>query len=146
MSDSMERFWSPLVYAAQAARETGFFPASDLHETDRHYLLSMEIPGVKKENIHIEFSNHVLHISGEKTHAYKKNLKGKAEFFERSGGKFERHFQLPEPVKADNIETCFKDGVLEVLLPKQVHKSHKIPIGEGKTESLFARLKGSTKH
>ena len=142
LSSSLDRFWeSPWDRSNIVKKETDFSPACDFHETDTHYFFSLDIPGVKKENINVEYDNNILHISGEKKNEYKSKLPSKSQFYERYCGKFYRSFKLPVSVKADAIEASFKNGVLELLLPKQTTgKGRKISIGEEKKDSLLSRL------
>ena len=134
LSNSLDRFWeSPWDRSTLARKDASFFPACDFHETDTHYFFSLDIPGVKKENINIEYDNNTLHISGEKKDEYKSKLSSKTQFYERHCGQFHRSFKLPVPVKTNAIEANFKNGVLELLLPKQTaSKGHKITIEEAK--------------
>eukprot|EP01120_Amphizonella_sp_Union-15-10_P006803 TRINITY_DN2237_c0_g1_i3.p1 TRINITY_DN2237_c0_g1~~TRINITY_DN2237_c0_g1_i3.p1 ORF type:complete len:143 (-),score=24.01 TRINITY_DN2237_c0_g1_i3:22-450(-) len=89
----------------------------DVSEDDKAIYIHAELPGVKKEDIKIDVHDGYLKISGEKTHQHKKEGV-KYYRLERSYGKFERSFQLPENVKGDNVQAAFKDGILDVTIPK----------------------------
>ena len=121
--------------------EKNFSPSCDFHETNNYYFFSFDIPGVKKEDIHIEFHNGALQISGEKKNELKsQNLEGK-QFREKFYGKFQRSFSLPVAVKENEIEAQFKNGVLELLVPKaKTKKGSKIQVTEEKKEGLFSKL------
>ena len=92
-------------------------PAMDLVETEDHYLLKADLPGMKQEDVSIEFNDGTLTISGERKAEYERKEKG---FFrlERSFGKFSRSLTLPEGIDPDKIEAEFHDGVLDVRIPK----------------------------
>src|SRR3954452_7701590 len=92
-------------------------PEMDLVESDDHYLLKADLPGMKQEDVSIEFNDGTLTISGERKAEYERKEKG---FFrlERSFGKFSRSLTLPDGVDPDRIAAEFHDGVLEVTIPK----------------------------
>ena len=117
-----------------------FVPSCDLEETETHYLLSFDIPGMKKENIKIEVdNNHVLTVSGERKSEYEQK---KGAYFqkERFYGSFQRSFALPGSVKSDQIEAQYAEGVLNIAVPKaEPTKVTQVKIGEGK--SFFASQK-----
>ncbi len=105
-----------------------FHPATDVEETDTHYVLSVDLPGVKKENIKIEMKDGALSISGERR-SEKKEEKGTRRFFEKTYGKFERVFTLGNEVNVDKIEANYHEGVLQVKVPKaEASKPKLIPI------------------
>jgi len=92
-------------------------PAVDLYEGQEEVVLKAEVPGLSKEDIKIDLTDSMVTISGEK----KKEEEVKEEAYsysERSYGAFSRSLQLPCAVKADKAKATFKDGLLEVKLPK----------------------------
>jgi HSP20 family protein len=94
-------------------------PVVDIQETDKEYLIKAELPEVKKEDVKIEVLDGVLTIQGERTK--EKEEKGKKfHTVERSYGKFIRQFALPTEVEAVKVQADYKDGVLNVHLPKTV--------------------------
>jgi HSP20 family protein len=96
---------------------TGWVPAVDVEETENSYLIRAEIPGLKKEDVKLSLTENVLTISGEKK-AEVENQNKKYHRLERTYGAFQRSFSLPEPIQADKIEASFRDGLLEVAIPK----------------------------
>jgi len=118
------------------------FPRYDIEEAEKHFLLSFDIPGVKKENLNIEVKDGVLTLSGERKSSTKKE-----GFSERFQGNFQRSFTLPENVDADKIEAHYEDGVLQVALPKAEAKvGKKIEIGHGDNNTgIFSKLIGTLK-
>ncbi|MFL5841442.1 MAG: Hsp20/alpha crystallin family protein [Thermoleophilaceae bacterium] len=92
-------------------------PSMDLVETEDHYLLKADLPGMKQDDVAIELNDGTLTISGERKAEYERKEKG---FFrlERSFGKFSRSLTLPDGIDPDRIDATFHDGVLEVTIPK----------------------------
>jgi len=96
---------------------TDWMPAIDAAETGEEYLIKAEMPGMKKEDVKISLAQNVLTLSGEKRMEMRDENK-KVHRVERSYWTFLRSFSLPGPVKADDIRAVFKDGVLEIRVPK----------------------------
>ena len=92
-------------------------PAVDVLESKDAYLIRAELPGMKKEDIKVEVKDGTLVLSGERKS--EKPAEG-VEYrrVERVAVKFSRAFTLPETVKQDGIEASYKDGVLEIRVPK----------------------------
>ena len=116
------------------------FPACDFHEDKDNYFISLDLPGLKKEGIKINYENQMLTISGTRQEEYTKELKeNNSRFTEKFYGSFSRSFKLPSSIDEDKVEAHFANGVLELVLPK-TSKSKEIPVKEGKNHSLFAKL------
>lgn len=111
--NQFDRFFED--FAAPKTRRQEFVPAVDAEETESHYLLSMDVPGIKKEDIKIEMKNGILTLSGERK---LETTDANRHWTERSWGRFERSFTLGEFVNTDKIEAIYKDGVLRVAVPK----------------------------
>ena len=92
-------------------------PAVDLYETDDHFVIKAELPGVDKKNIAIDLKDRVLTLSGERS--FDNEVKQENYYRrERSYGKFQRAFTLPADVDSDKIKAEFKDGLLRIEVPK----------------------------
>jgi HSP20 family protein len=92
-------------------------PAVDILESKDSYLIRAELPGMKREDIKVELKDGTLVLSGERTS--EKPAEGdEYRHVERVSAKFWRSFSLPETVKHDRIEATYKDGVLEIRVPK----------------------------
>jgi len=92
-------------------------PDVDIAENHDSYEIHAELPGMREEDINITLNNNVLTVSGEK----KREVKEEKDNFvrvERSYGKFERSFSLPNNIVADRVSANYADGVLRVTLPK----------------------------
>jgi HSP20 family protein len=97
----------------------GWSPAVDIQETDNEFILKADLPDVKKDDVKVELEDGVLTVEGERRK--EKEEKGKRfHKIERAYGKFVRHFTLPTEVDAPNVKAEFKDGVLNIRLPKAV--------------------------
>ncbi|MBK9139467.1 MAG: Hsp20/alpha crystallin family protein [Verrucomicrobia bacterium] len=92
-------------------------PLVDITEDDNGYLISAELPEVKKQDVKVTVENGVLTISGERQ--FEKEEKGrKYHRVERSYGSFLRSFTLPDDADANKVSATFKDGVLKVQVAK----------------------------
>jgi HSP20 family protein len=92
-------------------------PAVDIFEEKEDIVVKAELPGMEKENIEVNLADHTLTIKGEK----KKEEEVKEENYyrsERSYGTFLRTVELPKDVRADKVKASFKNGILEVRMPK----------------------------
>lgn len=92
-------------------------PAIDLIEKKDHFVVRAELPGVKKEDIKISATSDSISIRGE-TKREEKKEEGTYFCCERSYGSFSRTINLPSAIREDKIEASYKDGVLELKLPK----------------------------
>ncbi len=92
-------------------------PAVDIHETDDGFVIKAELPGVSKGNVSVDVHQNTLTLRGQRKHeAEVKNER--YHRVERSYGTFQRSFVLPAVVDQDKVQATFKDGVLELWLPK----------------------------
>ena len=106
-----------------------FTPAVDIDEKDNAYLVTADIPGMKKEEIKVDINDNVLTISGERIKEVKNEAKGESRYSERVHGKFQRSFSLPAHVDASKVQAAFQDGVLSITIPKaEGARSHSIKI------------------
>ncbi|PYL41353.1 MAG: heat-shock protein [Verrucomicrobia bacterium] len=89
----------------------------DVLESKESYLIRTELPGMKREDIKVEVKDGTLVLSGERKS--EKPAEGvEYRHAERVAAKFWRSFSLPETVKQDAIEATYKDGILEIRVPK----------------------------
>lgn len=103
-------------------------PLTDIVEENNQYVLHIDLPGIEKKDIKINFSNGTLSISGERqleSETKEKNY----HRIERSYGKFFRSFDLPSTIKSEEIKADFKNGQLIISVPKAEEvKPKEIPI------------------
>ncbi len=92
-------------------------PSVDIFEEKGDMVIKAEMPGMSKEDVNVSITENTVTISGEKKQEEKVEKKDYYRV-ERSYGSFCRSFRLPENVNGDKVKASFKDGVLEVRLPK----------------------------
>jgi len=101
----------------EALTVADWVPSVDISETDTEYLIKAELPEVKKEDVKVTLQDGVLMIQGERQQ--EKEEKGKKfHRVERSYGSFVRSFTLPNYVDNTNVKAEFKEGILNLHLPK----------------------------
>src|ERR1041385_752836 len=108
-----ERTNEPFLY-------TDWAPAVDIQETEKEYVVKADLPDVKKEDVKVQLLEGILTIEGER----KQETEEKAKKFhrvERQYGQFVRRFTLPDEIDAANVHAEFKDGVLNIRLPKSAN-------------------------
>lgn len=105
----------------------GFSPAVDIFDEGSHIVVKSELPGINKEDVKVEMLGNILCICGEKKAEEKIDQKG---FFrmERSHGSFRRNLSLPEGIDYSKAKADFKDGVLEIRIPKSGEKGSVVEI------------------
>ncbi|MDH5307285.1 MAG: Hsp20/alpha crystallin family protein [Myxococcales bacterium] len=117
--------WSPFrltrlldpTWSRRLARSGAFVPAVDVAEDDKQYSVTVEVPGINKNDVTLEIQDNVLTIRGEKR-SEREEKKEQMRYVERSYGSFSRSFTLPSNAKADQVRAAFKDGVLTIEIPK----------------------------
>jgi HSP20 family protein len=144
MQERMEQLFNEMVPAVSiegAAAAQSFMPLVNITRQDDQYLLSFELPGVRKEDINLEISNEQLVVSGQRK--AEKHIKEEAyESRERSEGTFYRSFSLPTDVSAEKISATYENGMLTVMLPRTgVESARRIQI----TEASHQAVKSSEK-
>ena len=97
--------------------ERMWVPALDMYETKDEIVLNFELPGVREKDVTLSITGDVLTLEGER--GFDSDVKGENyHHVERVFGKFERSVQLPMEVQADKVQATYRDGMLEVKLPK----------------------------
>lgn len=133
--------WSLVSDMRPIEREL-FQPHMDMEENENYYLMTIDLPGVKKEDIQINLNGNVLTVSGERKRTETVTDKNGSRREERSFGKFQRSFTLPDTVNAEKIEANLENGVLSLALPKaEAAKPRTIQIQTGRA-GLFSKLLG----
>ena len=99
-------------------------PLVDVSEDAAAYHIHSELPGVNKDDMQLSVDNQILSIRGKRESKHEEKDK-KFHRVERSYGTFSRSFSLPEEADVENIQANFKDGILEVVIPKTERKKVK---------------------
>ena len=100
-----------------AAHDASWTPAVDIHEEPKQFIVHADLPGVKPADIEITADKGVLTLRGTRNFEQKSD-DGHYSRVERVNGKFLRTFSLPDNVQTDAIRAQFKEGVLELTIPK----------------------------
>ena len=121
VSDRLNRMFARPATRAANGKETmivaDWTPSVDISETEGEYQIKAEIPDVRKEDVKVTLEDGVLTIQGERKH--EKEEKGKKYHrIERSYGSFVRTFSLPDVIDEEKVKAEFKEGVLNLSLPK----------------------------
>jgi HSP20 family protein len=110
-----------------------WMPPMDLVETDDHFVLRADLPGLAEGDVSIEVEDNVLTVSGERKAEHETTKEGYHRV-ERAFGTFSRSLTLPDGVDAEAVTASFDRGVLEIRIPKpEQRKPRKISIGVGDT-------------
>ncbi|QQR88609.1 MAG: Hsp20/alpha crystallin family protein [Myxococcales bacterium] len=104
---------------------TDWVPTVNVSESPEHYSIEVELPGVTKENAHVEVHDRVLTVSGERK-VQEEKKKAKYHRIESFYGSFMRSFSLPEDADQDNIKANFKEGLLQVDVARKAQTSPKL--------------------
>src|SRR5262245_28370227 len=94
-----------------------FAPPADIQETPEAFVLKMDLPGVSPSQVKVSMTGDVLHVRGQRSEEKSGNGTTRHRM-ERVYGAFERTFPLSAPVRADQIQAKYRDGVLEIVVPK----------------------------
>jgi len=116
LQKEVDRIFNDFMRPARSEYE--FLPRVDAYETNDKLVLEVEVPGVKKDELKVSVEDGVLRITGEKK--TEKDEKGRNyRIVERSFGKFERAFVIPEYVNVKDISAKYDNGVLILEMPKK---------------------------
>ena len=111
------RQWHPAADSDPLAA-SDWTPAVDIREEEHRYVIHADVPGVNPEDIEVKMEDGVLSIKGERQGESSEDREGYKRV-ERVRGSFSRRFSMPDTVNADGISARSRDGVLEVVIPKQ---------------------------
>lgn len=132
MQDRMNRlFRDSFRRSAAGGPAMGLFyePDLDIQDKEDHYLFKIDLPGMDKNKIDIQVTDHDLVISGERS--YQSEQQDDREGFyrmERRFGSFSRRLPLPEDASSDGVDAKYEKGVLEIKVPKEKTKEAKEPV------------------
>lgn len=137
MRREMDRLFGRLGLGESRTAATAWMPRIDVKTTGEDMVVFAEVPGLGREDIDIEIGEGMLTIKGERKSETEKTEEGWV-IRERSYGSFERSLALPEGVDPDKVTADYKDGVLEVHVPKGAQAlkpaTHRVAIGSGGKE------------
>ena len=132
MQDELGRFFDEFFGERNPVRRgeetSAWIPRVDISENDEEIVVHADAPGMSKNDIKITLNDNVLSISGEKK-IERDEKKENYHRIERVFGSFHRSFYIPTNVESEKISASYKDGVLQVKLPKKEEaKPKEIPV------------------
>ena len=144
LQNDMGRLMSTFLGQGQAGGENGersWMPAVDVWETENELVYAFDLPGIPEDKISVEYDDGALTVSGERERT--DEVQGDRFYrYERRFGSFSRTVGLPQGVTEDGIKADYRNGVLEIHVPKpEVAKPRRIQIGSGEQ----ATIEGSSK-
>jgi HSP20 family protein len=141
LQNEMGRWMSTLAGATTPGngQSSNWLPAVDVWETDNEVVLSFDLPGIPEDKITVELDDNVLTVSGERERT-QEHTSERFYRFERRFGTFSRSVTLPAGVTESDITANYKDGVLEVRVPKpEEQKPKRIRVGTQAIEGKSTR-------
>lgn len=121
----MDRLFDEMTSEAFVPRFTDLdtlIPACEFSESDDQYTISVDVPGLRKQDIDIEISGNTLRISGERK---QETSRKDGSYNERRYGKFERTFDLPSIGRIESAKAIYEGGVLHLTIPKSTEAKAK---------------------
>jgi len=120
LQDDINRLFSGLSTGDSSSVTADWVPNVDINEFEERFQLYVDLPGIEPKDVDITLENGVLTISGERfAQAEKADENVVRRRTERGSGRFYRRFILPESVDAEKVKATGRNGVLEILIPKQ---------------------------
>ncbi len=101
----------------QPAVSAGWSPAADVRESDASYVVELELPGLRREDVELRADTHTLHVRGERQAAWEQRPE-RFHRMERRLGAFQRSFRFERAVLPEQVDADLRDGLLRVELPK----------------------------
>lgn len=127
-----EGFFRPMRWADEETASQGLAPALDVIERNGDFVVKAELPGVKKEDIDVAVENGVLTIAAESKSEHEEKEGDRVIRQERRYGRYVRSLRLGKAVDEKQVQASYKDGVLELVLPKAEEvKPKKITVNVG---------------
>jgi len=119
-SDLLDDFFNEAVTSSN-----NFIPGLDVSETDDQFLVNVELPGMKKEDIDVSLEDNRLTVSGERSFEKEHDNGTKYHRVESRYGTFERTVQLPDNVDSESVSATYQDGILNISINKSENKVRK---------------------
>ncbi len=125
-----------ILQPGNGQQSSTWLPAVDVWETDNELVLSFDLPGIPEDQISVELDDNVLTVSGQRER--EERQEGDRFYrYERRFGTFQRSVTLPQGVNEEQIRAAYRDGVLEVRVPKpEEQKPKRIQIGGSEQKTI----------
>ena len=117
LQDEVERMFQQVFGGSRTSSAGAWSPALDVEETEDHFVLHVELPGVSPDDVEVNFEENVLTVAGERRFYEERDAEGFRRV-ERHFGRFHRAVRLPDRVDAEHIDAAYKDGLLTITVPK----------------------------
>ncbi len=132
----MNQFTGAPMPGGNGQSTSTWLPAVDVWETESELVLSFDIPGIPEDKISVELEDNVLTVSGERERTHE-HSGDRFYRYERRFGTFSRTVTLPQGVNEDAIKADYRDGVLEVRVPKpEEQKPKRIQVGTSEQKTI----------
>jgi HSP20 family protein len=133
------RGWRPGQQFTSGTSPAAWAPTLDISERKDAYLVAVELPGVKPDQVDLTFEDGLLTIQGERRFAHD-SAEEKMHRAERYHGAFRRSITLPSHVEADKIEASVQDGVLQIMVPKAPEvQAKRIQVRAGQAHTILTQ-------
>jgi len=117
LQDAVNRLFSSSLRRGSQSSFGELIPSLEVKEDENQFQVHLDIPGMDRKDLDISVTGNMLIVKGERKES--ENKKGKGYFYsERRYGSFQRSVELPVEVESDKVVANYKDGVLELTLPK----------------------------
>ncbi|MCX7831875.1 MAG: Hsp20/alpha crystallin family protein [Actinobacteria bacterium] len=128
MRDELDRIFERFFVPSEIeSRELTWSPSVEMYETDNELVVKAELPGLSSKDVDITLTDDALTIKGEKKES--EEVKGENYYRKETRyGSFHRTIPIPLPIKKEDVKASFKDGVLEIRLPKAKESTKGIKI------------------
>ena len=116
--DSIFDDFFPSIRSSAETNNGFLIPRVDIEESEQNYLITADLPGIKKEDLHVELNNGMLTIRAQHEESSEEKKEGVVIRRERRTGSYSRSFNVGKGISEDDIKGEFTDGVLKLTVPK----------------------------
>jgi len=116
--DSIFDDFFPSIRSSAETNNGFLIPRVDIEESEENYLITADLPGIKKEDLHVELNNGMLTIRAQHEESSEEKKEGVVIRRERRTGSYSRSFNVGKGISEDDIKGEFNDGVLKLTVPK----------------------------
>jgi HSP20 family protein len=135
MQSALDKFFDDAWQQWPELRQGDLRLALDVDDSDDHFVVTADLPGVEADNINVSVHDDLLTINAEIPEHTIEHEERKALIRERRYGRFSRSIRLPQPVNANEVQAEYRDGTLKLTLPKSEDaKVHVIPVRTGQDQ------------
>lgn len=118
LRSDMDRLFGGIAGDLGIDDRRSFRPEVDLYETEDHLVLTAALPGMNREDVDVKIQGDAIQISGERRSHLPADEKAEVHWSQSSYGRFDLRYTLPVEVKSEEAKATYRDGLLEVRIPK----------------------------